>query len=108
MGNVYPRGGFLHHVDDYKAAAVVGSARGRHRHPPWSGACVPAAAVANGRDGYHGQQAPQMESDLATGKWQNSRQHSRIPALYFPQANPRYRHNGAIHAWALWRPIAKL
>ncbi len=27
-GNVYPRGGFLHHVDDYKAAAVVAQRAG--------------------------------------------------------------------------------
>ena len=42
-GNVYPRGGFLHHVDDYKAAAVVAACR-RHRDPAWAGPCLSAAA----------------------------------------------------------------
>src|SRR5690606_16924075 len=67
-GNVYPRGGFLHHVDDYKAAAVVAQRAGDivtrrgQTH-------VYQSLLANASDGYWPAGAL-MESDAATGKWQ--------------------------------------
>ncbi len=67
-GAVYPRGGFLHQVDDHKAGAVVAQRAGDivtrrgqlHVYQP---------LLANARDGYWPAGAL-VESDASTGKWQ--------------------------------------
>lgn len=103
-GNVYPRGGFLHHVDDYKAAAVVAQRAGDivtrrgqvHVYQP---------LVANARDGYWPAGAL-MESDASTGKWQELTPTLRNTCAVFPHNESRVQAQRGDYAWALWRPYA--
>jgi len=103
-GNVYPRGGFLHHVDDYKAAAVVAQRAGDivtrrgqvHVYQP---------LLANGRDGYWPAGAL-MESDAATGKWQELTPTLKNTCAVFPHSESRVQAQQGDYAWALWRPYS--
>lgn len=67
-GNVYPREGFLHQVDDFKSAAVVAQRAGdivtRSGQPH-----VYQPLLAQPYDGYWPAGAL-VESDIRTGKWQ--------------------------------------
>ncbi|WP_374072519.1 TIGR03756 family integrating conjugative element protein [Alloalcanivorax xenomutans] len=103
-GNVYPRGGFLHHVDDYKAAAVVAQRAGDvvtrrgqvHVYQP---------LVANAYDGYWPAGAL-MESDASTGKWQELTPTLKNTCAVFPHSERRVQAQQGDYAWALWRPYA--
>ena len=103
-GNVYPRGGFLHHVDDYKAAAVVAQRAGDivtrrgqlHVYQP---------LVANAYDGYWPAGAL-MESDASTGKWQELTPTLKNTCAVFPHNERRVQAQRGDYAWALWRPYA--
>lgn len=103
-GSIYPRGGFLHQVDDYKAAAVVAQRAGDlvtrrgqiHVYQP---------LLAKAKDGYW-PAGPLVESDASTGTWQEL-----IPTL--SQTCATFPHNGSQvqsqrggYAWALWRPYS--
>lgn len=103
-GNVYPRGGFLHQTDDYKASAVVAQRAGDivtrigqiHVYQP---------LVAEPRDGYW-PAGPLFETAPLTGKWQEL-----VPLLspicaVFPNFLPHIQAFDGGYAWALWRPYS--
>ncbi|MCK9504565.1 MAG: TIGR03756 family integrating conjugative element protein [Porticoccaceae bacterium] len=101
-GNVYPRGGFLHHVDDHKAGAVVAQRAGDivtrrgqvHVYQPLlarqSAGYWPAGAL--------------MESDAATGKWQELTPTLSRSCAVFPNSGNHTQATRGDYAWALWRP----
>ncbi|WP_235804962.1 TIGR03756 family integrating conjugative element protein, partial [Pseudomonas meliae] len=103
-GNVYPRGGFLHQVDDYKAGAVgaqragdVVTRRGQlHVYQP---------VLASSRDGYW-PAGELVESDATTGKWQQLTPQLSNTCAVFPHAGPLPRAREGDYAWALWRPYS--
>lgn len=101
-GNVYPRGGFLHQTDDYKAAAVVAQRAGdivtrsgqSHVYQP---------LLANSREGYWPAGAL-VESDASTGKWQELTPKLSNFCAVFPHHHHRTQAQQGDYAWALWRP----
>jgi len=103
-GNVYPRGGFLHQVDDYKAAAVVAQRAGdivtrrgqAHVYQP---------LLANARAGYWPAGALR-ESDATTGKWQALTPTLKTTCATFPHREYRVQAQRGDYAWTLWRPYA--
>lgn len=103
-GNVYPRGGFLHQVDSYKASAVVAQRAGDivtrkgqlHVYQP---------LLANARDGYWPADAL-TESDASTGKWQELAPHPSSSCTVFPHNGTRTQAQQDNYAWALWRPYS--
>jgi integrating conjugative element protein (TIGR03756 family) len=103
-GNVYPRGGFLHHVDDYKAAAVVAQRAGdivTRRGQPH----VYRALVENDADGYW-PAGELLESDETTGKWQELTPTLSSTCAVFPNDDPHVQAVQGDYAWALWRPYS--
>lgn len=106
-GNVYPRGGFLHHVDDYKAAAVVAQRAGDivtrrgqvHVYRP----ILPILPIP--RPGYWPPGAL-VESDATTGKWQELTPTLSPNCAVFPNSNRRVQAVDGGYAWALWRPYS--
>src|SRR5690606_15864177 len=103
-GNVYPRGGFLHHVDDYKAAAVVAQRAGDivtrrgqlHVYRP---------LLSDASPGYWPAGAL-MESDAETGKWQELTPRLSSSCAVFPHNDMRIQAQQGDYAWALWRPYS--
>ncbi|TPG90309.1 TIGR03756 family integrating conjugative element protein [Pseudomonas caspiana] len=103
-GAVYPRGGFLHGVDDYKSAAVVAQRAGDivtrrgqvHVYQPM---------LANKRDGYW-PAGPLKESDPSTGKWQDLMPKPSQTCAVFPNKLPHVQSPRGDYAWALWRPYS--
>lgn len=103
-GNVYPRGGFMHQVDDHKAAAVVAQRAGDivtrrnqiHVYQP---------LLASSRDGYWPAGAL-METDAATGKWQELTPTLSSSCAVFPHGNAKVQARRGDYAWALWRPYS--
>lgn len=103
-GNVYPRGGFLHQVDDHKAAAVVAQRAGDivtrrgqlHVYQP---------LLADSQPGYWPAGAL-MESDASTGKWQELTPRMSSSCTVFPHNNLRIQAQQGDYAWALWRPYS--
>jgi integrating conjugative element protein (TIGR03756 family) len=103
-GNVYPRGGFLHQVDDYKSGAVVAqragdivTRRGQIR--------VYQPLLAQARDGYW-PAGELMESDAATGKWQELTPTLSNHCVVFPHGDKQVQAQQGDYAWALWRPYS--
>ena len=103
-GHVYPRGGFLHQSDDYKAAAVVAQRAGdvvtRCGQPH-----VYRPLLANAKDGYWPAGAL-MESDASTGKWQELTPTLSNACAVFPHDDTKVQAQRGDYAWALWRPYA--
>lgn len=103
-GNVYPRGGFLHQTDDYKAAAVVAQRAGdivtREDQPH-----VYQPLLADAHDGYW-PAGELVESDAATGKWQELTPTLSQTCAVFPHDDTRVQAQRGDYAWALWRPYA--
>lgn len=101
-GNVYPRGGFLHQVDDHKAAAVVAQRAGdivtRSGQPH-----VYRPLLADEDDGYWPAGAL-IESDEPTGKWQELTPTLRKTCAVFPHDEALAQAQQGDYAWALWRP----
>jgi integrating conjugative element protein (TIGR03756 family) len=103
-GNVYPRGGFLHQSDDYKAGAVVAQRAGdivtrrnqSHVYQP---------LLASARDGYWPAGAL-VEGDAATGKWQELTPTLSSSCAVFPHGNAMAQAQRGDYAWALWRPYS--
>ena len=103
-GNLYPRGGFLHQVDDHKSAAVVAQRAGDivtrrgqiHVYQP---------LLATARDGYWPAGAL-VESDAATGKWQELTPTLSNRCAVFPNRNVHVQAQQGDYAWALWRPYS--
>lgn len=103
-GNVYPRGGFLHGVDDYKAGAVIAQRAGDivtrrgqvHVYQP---------LLADARDGYW-PAGVLVEGDASTGKWQELTPTLSRTCAVFPHDNAKVQARQGDYAWALWRPYA--
>ena len=103
-GAVYPRGGFLHHMDDHKAAAVVAQRAGDivtrrgqvHVYQP---------LLANASPGYWPAGAL-VESDASTGKWQELTPTLKNTCAVFPHNQLRVQAQRGDYAWALWRPYS--
>lgn len=103
-GNVYPRGGFLHQVDDYKASAVVAQRAGDIVTRPGQ-IHVYQPLLALPRDGYW-PAGPLFETQPLTGQWQEL-----VPTLsplcaVFPNVLPHIQALDGGYAWALWRPYS--
>lgn len=104
-GNVYPRGGFTHQVDDHKAAAITAQRGGdivtRYGQPH-----VYLPLLVHSKAGYWPADAL-LESDASSGKWQEltpalSQSCKVFPDTHFTHTQAR---DGA-YAWALWRPYS--
>lgn len=103
-GNVYPRGGFLHQVDDYKSGAVVAQRTGdivtrrgqAHVYQP---------LLAGSRDGYWPAGAL-VEGDASSGKWQELTPRLSNSCAVFPHDEVRTQAQRGDYAWALWRPYS--
>jgi integrating conjugative element protein (TIGR03756 family) len=103
-GNVYPRGGFLHQADDYKAGAVVAQRAGDivtrrgqiHVYQP---------LLASARDGYW-PAGELKEGDASTGKWQELTPTLSSTCAVFPHNDTQVQAQRGDYAWALWRPYA--
>lgn len=103
-GNVYPRGGFLHQADDYKAGAVVAQRAGDvvtrrnqiHVYRP---------LLAKARDGYWPAGAL-IEGDASTGKWQELTPTLSSSCAVFPHKDTQVQAQQGDYAWALWRPYS--
>jgi integrating conjugative element protein (TIGR03756 family) len=103
-GSVYPRGGFLHQADDYKAAAVVAQRAGDivtrpgqiHVYQPLSAppqaGYWPAGAL--------------VEGDASTGKWQELTPNPSSQCVVFPNTQTHAQATRGDYAWALWRPYS--
>ncbi|CAJ7950099.1 TIGR03756 family integrating conjugative element protein [Burkholderia pseudomallei] len=103
-GNVYPRSGFLHQVDDFESAAVVAQRAGdvvtRQGQPH-----VYQALLAQSDDGYWPAGAL-IESDNDTGKWQALAPHMSSTCAVFPNTQAHEQATDGAYVWALWRPYA--
>ena len=103
-GHVYPRGGFLHQADDYKAAAVVAQRAGDivtrrgQIHVYWP-------LLAEAKDGYW-PAGELKESDASTGKWQELTPTLSNACAVFPHSDTKVQAQRGDYAWALWRPYA--
>lgn len=103
-GNVYPRSGFLHQPDDYKAAAVMAQRAGDvvtrsgqiHVYQP---------LLAKAEDGYWPAGAL-VEGDASTGKWQELTPSLSQSCAVFPNSGPHVQDTQGAYAWALWRPYS--
>lgn len=103
-GAVYPRGGLLHQVDDYKAGAVVAQRAGDivtrrgqlHVYQP---------LLASAKEGYWPAGAL-MESKASTGKWQALAPRLSTSCAVFPHAGPLTQAAQGDYIWALWRPYS--
>jgi integrating conjugative element protein (TIGR03756 family) len=103
-GAVYPRGGFLHQTDDYKAGAVVAQragdivTRSAQIH-------VYLSMVAQPQDGYW-PAGELLEGDATTGKWQELTPTLSQSCAVFPHSNAQVQAVDGGYAWALWRPYS--
>lgn len=103
-GAIYPRGGFLHGVDDYKCAAVIAQRAGdiitrrgqAHVYQPLLG---------TKQDGYW-PAGPLKENDPSTGKWQELTPNQSKTCAVFPNTLPHVQSPRGDYAWALWRPYS--
>lgn len=103
-GNVYPRGGFLHQTDDYKAGAVVAQRAGdvvTRRGQPH----VYQPLLASSRAGYWPAGAL-IEGDASTGKWQELTPRLSNTCTVFPHNESMTQAQQGDYAWALWRPYS--
>ena len=101
-GSVYPRGGFLHQVDDYKTAAVTAQRAGDvvtrtgqiHVYVP---------LLAKPADGYWPAGAL-VEGDPKTGKWQDLVPKLSLTCAVFPNNNVHTQAKDGGYVFTLWRP----
>lgn len=106
-GNVYPRGGFLHHVDDYKAAAVVAQRAGdvvtrRNQVHVYR----PLLSLLPFNTGGYWPAGELIESDETTGKWQELVPRVSSTCAVFPNHDAHAQAVDGGYAWALWRPYS--
>lgn len=103
-GSVYPRSGFIHQVDDFKAGAVIAQRAGDittrdgqphvylpMRSPPEPG-YWPAGEL--------------KEGDASTGKWQQLSPTVSPSCAVFPNEGLNTDAGDEAYAWALWRPYS--
>lgn len=103
-GSVYPRGGFLYQVDDFKSAAVVAQRAGdvvTRRGQPH----VYQPLLAQPHDGYW-PAGGLIESDIRTGKWQALAPQMSSTCAVFPDTQPHVEAVDGAYVWTLWRPYA--
>jgi len=103
-GNLYPRGGFLHQADDYKAAAVVAQRAGDVVTRTWQ-PHVYIPLLADKKDGYWPAEEL-IEGDEATGKWQDLAPSLSQTCQVFPHSSSQPQATDGGYAWALWRPYS--
>lgn len=103
-GAVYPRGGFLHQADDYKAAAVVAQRAGDIVTRQGQ-AHVYQALLTKRQDGYW-PAGELKEGDASTGKWQELTPTESSTCAVFPNTEPHVQAQRGDYAWALWRPYS--
>jgi integrating conjugative element protein (TIGR03756 family) len=103
-GAVYPRGGFLHQSDDYKAGAVVAQRAGDVVTRS-SQIHVYLSMVAQPQDGYW-PAGELLEGDATTGKWQELTPTLSQTCAVFPHSAPQVQAVDGGYAWALWRPYS--
>lgn len=103
-GNVYPREGFLHQTDDYKAAAVMAQRAGDvvtrigqvHVYQP---------ILALPSPGYW-PPGPIIEGNILTHKWQELTPTLSPSCAVFPNDGFNVQSQDGGYAWALWRPYS--
>ncbi|MCO8163901.1 TIGR03756 family integrating conjugative element protein [Pseudomonas sp. 21LCFQ010] len=105
-GSVYPRSGFLHQVDDYKASAVTAQRAGDvvtrmgqvHVYQPLLAMPSPGYWPAG----------ELREGEIRTGKWQQLSPVTSPSCSAFPEVMPglRMQSQDGGYAWALWRPYS--
>lgn len=104
-GNVYPRGGFTHQTDDYKAAATAAQRAGdivTRRGQPH----IYMPLLASQKQGYWPASALK-EADASTGKWQELTPTRSNSCQVFPDGKITHKQaNDGAYAWALWRPYS--
>jgi integrating conjugative element protein (TIGR03756 family) len=102
--NVYPRGGFLHQADGYKASAVVAQRAGdivtRKGQPH-----VYQPLLASSGAGYWPAGAL-IESEPKSGKWQELTPKLSNSCATFPHDQAHQQAEREDYAWALWRPYS--
>ena len=103
-GNVYPRGGFLHQADDYKAAAVVAQRAGDVVTRRWQ-IHVYWPLLAEAKDGYW-PAGELIESDASSGKWQELTPTASETCAVFPHSDTQVQAQQGDYAWSLWRPYS--
>ncbi|WP_397459857.1 TIGR03756 family integrating conjugative element protein [Pseudomonas asplenii] len=101
-GSVYPRGGFLEHVDDHKAAAVVAQRAGdivtRSSQPH-----IYLPLQAKARPGYWPAGAL-WEGNPDSGKWQPLQPSLSSTCVTFPHQGTLPQAEDGAYVWSLWRP----
>ena len=103
-GSVYPRSGFIHQVDDFKAGAVIAQRAGDvttrvgqpHVYLPMRGLAEPGYWPAG----------ELKEGDASTGKWQQLTPTMSPTCVVFPSPSPNANAVDEAYAWALWRPYS--
>ncbi|QCI14178.1 TIGR03756 family integrating conjugative element protein [Pseudomonas putida] len=103
-GSVYPRSGFIHQTDDFKAAAVIAQRAGDittrngqpHVYQPMLGMMEPGYWPAG----------ELIEGDASTGKWQQLTPTMSPSCAVFPSPGPDAEAIDEAYAWALWRPYS--
>lgn len=103
-GNVYPRQGFLHQSDDYKASAVMAQRAGDIVTRTWQ-PHVYWPITASYEDGYWPPE-PIVEGDITNHKWQDLVPTLRDTCAIFPNTNQHTQSTDGGYAWALWRPYS--
>ncbi|QPO21997.1 TIGR03756 family integrating conjugative element protein [Pseudomonas sp. Y39-6] len=101
-GNIYPRSGFLHQVDDYKASAVMAQRAGDIVTRPGQ-VHVYQPLLASPSAGYW-PAGELRESEPATGKWQQLAPRISSSCNAFPESGPHLQAIDGGYAWSLWRP----
>ncbi|RMV79111.1 hypothetical protein ALP05_04373 [Pseudomonas caricapapayae] len=103
-GNVYPRDGFLHQVDEYKASAVMAQ-RGADVVTRVAQPHVYVPIKASPQDGYW-PPGPVTEGDIKTHKWQELKPSLSSTCAVFPNMGADVQASDGAYAWALWRPYS--
>ncbi|WP_338523626.1 TIGR03756 family integrating conjugative element protein [Pseudomonas batumici] len=101
-GSVYPRSGFLHQPDDYKASAVMAQRAGDIVTRPGQ-LHVYRPLLALPSPGYW-PAGELRESDPSTGKWQALTPMLSPSCSVFPHPGPHLQAQDGGYAWSLWRP----
>ncbi|WP_412461706.1 TIGR03756 family integrating conjugative element protein [Pseudomonas sp. SC11] len=103
-GSVYPRSGFIHQVDDFKAGAVIAQRAGDvttrvgqpHVYLPMRSLAEPGYWPAG----------ELKEGDASTGKWQQLTPTMSPTCAVFPSPGFNADAIDEAYAWALWRPYS--
>lgn len=103
-GNVYPRSGFIHQTDDFKAGAVIAQRAGDvttrtaqpHVYVPMRASPSPGYWPAG----------ELKEGDAGSGKWQQLTPTMSPSCAVFPMSGHNADALDGAYAWALWRPYS--